>query len=186
MARHAGRRQIGGAARPADRHRSVETARRRGAWSRGMRSQVSTRWRPRVILLTKAITSCGSICAAPSLRARPPPAVTTPGEPRTWRRRCTRFRQSLRSAASSLVGHSLGGNLVLKFMGEGGYGLPVLAAAAISTPLDLAGTCARMMERRNLPYHRHMLRAMKDGGAGRERVADERGAGDHRLSAQRL
>jgi uncharacterized protein len=60
-----------------------------------------------------------------------------------------------------LVGHSLGGNVVLKFMGEGGYGLPVLAAAAISTPLDLARTCARMMERRNLPYHRHMLRAMK-------------------------
>ena len=60
-----------------------------------------------------------------------------------------------------LVGHSLGGNLVLKFMGEGGYGLPVRAAAAISTPLDLAATCARMMEPRNLAYHRHMLRAMK-------------------------
>lgn len=60
-----------------------------------------------------------------------------------------------------LVGHSLGGNLVLKFMGEADYDLPVLAAAAISTPLDLAGSCARMMERRNLPYHRHMLRAMK-------------------------
>ncbi|ARN83583.1 alpha/beta hydrolase [Methylocystis bryophila] len=60
-----------------------------------------------------------------------------------------------------LVGHSLGGNLVLKFMGEAYYDLPVLAAAAISTPLDLAGSCARMMERRNLPYHRHMLRAMK-------------------------
>ena len=60
-----------------------------------------------------------------------------------------------------LVGHSLGGNLVLKFMGEGVYDLPVLGAAAISTPLDLAGTCARMMEPRNLAYHRHMLRAMK-------------------------
>ena len=60
-----------------------------------------------------------------------------------------------------LVGHSLGGNLVLKFMGEGGCDLPVLAAAAISTPLDLAATCARMMEPRNLAYHRHMLRAMK-------------------------
>ncbi|HXY58501.1 MAG TPA: alpha/beta fold hydrolase [Methylocystis sp.] len=60
-----------------------------------------------------------------------------------------------------LVGHSLGGNLVLKFMGEGGYGLPVLAAASVSAPLDLAGTCARMMARRNFAYHRHMLRAMK-------------------------
>ena len=60
-----------------------------------------------------------------------------------------------------LVGHSLGGNLVLKFLGEGEHDLPVLGAAAVSTPLDLAATCARMMERRNLAYHRHMLRAMK-------------------------
>jgi uncharacterized protein len=60
-----------------------------------------------------------------------------------------------------LVGHSLGGNLVLKFMGEGGHDLPVWAAAAVSTPLDLAGTCARMMAPRNFLYHRHMLRAMK-------------------------
>jgi predicted alpha/beta-fold hydrolase len=60
-----------------------------------------------------------------------------------------------------LVGHSLGANLVVKFMGESYYDLPVLGAAAVSTPLDLAGTCARMMEPRNLAYHRHMLRAMK-------------------------
>lgn len=60
-----------------------------------------------------------------------------------------------------LLGHSLGGNLVLKFMGEGGHGLPVLAAAAVSTPIDLAATCARMMTRRNFVYHRYMLDAMK-------------------------
>jgi uncharacterized protein len=60
-----------------------------------------------------------------------------------------------------LFGHSLGGNLVLKFMGEGGHGLPVLASVAVSTPIDLAATCARMMSRRNFPYHRYMLDAMK-------------------------
>src|ERR1700732_4425652 len=60
-----------------------------------------------------------------------------------------------------LLGHSLGGNLVLKFMGEGGHGLPVLAAVAVSTPIDLAATCARMMTRRNFVYHRYMLDAMK-------------------------
>lgn len=60
-----------------------------------------------------------------------------------------------------LLGHSLGGNLVLKFMGEGGHGLPVLAAVAVSTPIDLAATCARMMSRRNFVYHRYMLDAMK-------------------------
>jgi len=60
-----------------------------------------------------------------------------------------------------VLGHSLGGNLVLKFMGEGGHGLPVLAAVAVSTPLDLAATCARMMNPRNFIYQRYMLDAMK-------------------------
>ncbi len=60
-----------------------------------------------------------------------------------------------------LFGHSLGGNLMLKFMGEGGHGLPVLGAVAVSTPIDLAATCARMMATRNFAYHRYMLDAMK-------------------------
>jgi uncharacterized protein len=60
-----------------------------------------------------------------------------------------------------VLGHSLGGNLVLKFMGEGRHGLPVLAAVAVSTPIDLAATCAQMMARRNFVYHHYMLEAMK-------------------------
>jgi predicted alpha/beta-fold hydrolase len=60
-----------------------------------------------------------------------------------------------------LLGHSLGGNLVLKFMGEGGQDLPVLAAVAVSTPIDLAATCARMMTRRNFVYQYYVLDAMK-------------------------
>jgi uncharacterized protein len=60
-----------------------------------------------------------------------------------------------------LLGHSLGGNLVLKFMGEDRHGLLVLAAVAVSTPIDLAATCARMMARRNFVYHCYMLDAMK-------------------------
>ncbi len=60
-----------------------------------------------------------------------------------------------------LIGQSLGGNLVLKFMGEGGHGLPVLGAAAVSAPIDLAATCAKMLHRRNFVYHLSMLAAMK-------------------------
>lgn len=60
-----------------------------------------------------------------------------------------------------LLGYSLGGNLVLKFMGEGGQGLPVLAAIAVSAPIDLSAACAQMMTRRNVLYHRSMLDAMK-------------------------
>ena len=39
-----------------------------------------------------------------------------------------------RPARIILLGYSLGGNLVLKFMGEGGHGVPVLAAIAVSAP----------------------------------------------------
>jgi uncharacterized protein len=60
-----------------------------------------------------------------------------------------------------LVAHSLGGNLVLKFLGEGTGDLPVLGAAVVSTPLDLAETCARMLAPRNVVYHRYLLDAMK-------------------------
>lgn len=60
-----------------------------------------------------------------------------------------------------LAGHSLGGNLVLKFMGEGGHGLPVLAAVSVSAPIDLSATCARMLRPRNFLYQRTMLEAMK-------------------------
>jgi hypothetical protein len=60
-----------------------------------------------------------------------------------------------------LIGYSLGGNLVLKFMGEGRHGLPILAAVAVSAPIDLAAACACMMTPRNFLYHRYMLQAMK-------------------------
>ncbi len=72
----------------------------------------------------------------------------------------------LRGHGVVLLGHSLGGNLVLKFMGEGCHGLPVLAAIAISAPLDLAASCARMLSRRNRVYHAHLL-----GEAKREALA---------------
>jgi predicted alpha/beta-fold hydrolase len=60
-----------------------------------------------------------------------------------------------------LIGNSLGGNLVLKFMGERGHGLPVLAAVAVSAPIDLAATSARLMTWRNVLYQRYVLAAMK-------------------------
>ena len=75
-----------------------------------------------------------------------------------------------------LVGHSLGGNLVLKFLGEGAQGLPVRGGAAVSTPLDLSQTCVRMLAPRNAVYQRYLLSAMKQ-----EALA----AGDALSSAQR-
>lgn len=60
-----------------------------------------------------------------------------------------------------LLGHSLGGNLVLKFLGEPARDIPVLGGAVVSTPLDLSATCVQMMTPRNMTYHRYLLTNMK-------------------------
>ncbi|MGA2637721.1 YheT family hydrolase [Methylocella sp.] len=60
-----------------------------------------------------------------------------------------------------VLGYSLGSNLILKFLGEGGHGLPVLAGIAVSAPIDLAAASARMIARSNFVYQRYMLKAMK-------------------------
>jgi predicted alpha/beta-fold hydrolase len=72
-----------------------------------------------------------------------------------------------------LVGFSLGGNLLLKYLGERGRMAPVLAAASISAPIDLAATQRRMMERRNRLYHDYMLAGMKRDLLGTPEIADE-------------
>ncbi len=60
-----------------------------------------------------------------------------------------------------LVGYSLGGNMLLKFLGEGDGTVPVRAAAAISAPIDLAATSRRFLAPRNALYHRWLLDRMK-------------------------
>ncbi len=60
-----------------------------------------------------------------------------------------------------LVGYSLGGNLLLKFLAEEGRDLPVTAAASVSAPIDLKAAQVRMMEPRNRLYHNYLLKRMK-------------------------
>src|SRR3546814_2621976 len=62
-----------------------------------------------------------------------------------------------------LVGFSLGGNLLLKYLGEHGRRAPVRAAASVSAPIDLAAAQRRIMARRNRAYHDHVLAGMRDG-----------------------
>ncbi len=60
-----------------------------------------------------------------------------------------------------LVGYSLGGNMLLKFLAEYGRDLPILAAASVSAPIDLSAASQRFLALRNRPYHRHLLATMK-------------------------
>lgn len=59
------------------------------------------------------------------------------------------------------VGYSLGGNMLLKYLGEEGGGAAVLAACAVSAPIDLASSSRRIHAARNRPYHGYLLRRMK-------------------------
>lgn len=71
-----------------------------------------------------------------------------------------------------LVGFSLGGNVLLKLLGEGVDG--VLAAASVSAPIDLAAASASMLKLRNRIYHSYLLRRVKvDALEGQAAVTTE-------------
>lgn len=76
------------------------------------------------------------------------------------------------------VGYSLGGAMLLKYLGEEGRAAPLLAAASVSAPIDLAITCRYMMRPRNRLYHRYILDQMKVEATGEGAVvsAAERAA----------
>lgn len=61
-----------------------------------------------------------------------------------------------------MAGFSLGGNALLKMLGEGQFPIPVKAAASISAPIDLAATSRAFMLPRNRVYHSWLLRRMKE------------------------
>lgn len=62
----------------------------------------------------------------------------------------------------ALVGFSLGGNITLKYLGEAPPHPAVRAAAAISTPVDLASSaCALDEKRENRLYQRRFLRSLR-------------------------
>ena len=76
------------------------------------------------------------------------------------------------------VGYSLGGAMLLKYLGEEGAATPLKAAASVSAPIDLAVTCRHMMRPRNWLYHHLLLSNMKveATGEGARLTADERAA----------
>jgi hypothetical protein len=59
------------------------------------------------------------------------------------------------------IGFSLGGNLLLKALGEWGATAPLAAAVSVSASIDLAASCRRIMSARNSPYHRYLLRKLQ-------------------------
>ncbi len=64
------------------------------------------------------------------------------------------------------IGYSLGGAMLLKYLGEEGSFSVLRAAATICAPVDLLGTCKHTMKPRNWLYHRYMLRSIKAEATG--------------------
>lgn len=60
-----------------------------------------------------------------------------------------------------VIGFSLGGNVLLKFLGEAGRAASIRAAASISAPIDLALTAARMLRWRNRFYQNYVLKDLR-------------------------
>ncbi len=67
----------------------------------------------------------------------------------------------LKSNGIFVVGVSLGGNVVLKYLSENEGLDNVLGAATICAPIDLKAAQQRIMAPRNAVYHWHLLRSMK-------------------------
>jgi uncharacterized protein len=72
----------------------------------------------------------------------------------------------LTSDGIAVVGYSLGGAMLLKYLGEEGSTAPLVAAASVSAPIDLAATCRSMLRPRNVLYHRYLLGQMKREATG--------------------
>jgi hypothetical protein len=85
---------------------------------------------------------------------------------------------SLTTQGIVAIGYSLGGNLLLKYLGETGAASRFRAAVSVSAPLDLVATSRRMMRPRNRVYERYLLSAMKRESVapGAELTAEERRA----------
>jgi hypothetical protein len=59
------------------------------------------------------------------------------------------------------AGYSLGGNVLLKYLGESGADTPLLAAAAVSVPLNLHTSSKALSKGFSIFYQRFLLRRMK-------------------------
>ena len=73
-----------------------------------------------------------------------------------------------------LVGYSLGGNLLLKYLGEAGRRAIVRGAVSISAPIDLDAARRSIMRPRNRLYHRHIVAGLKLESESLELTAAQR------------
>lgn len=64
-------------------------------------------------------------------------------------------------AAIALIGFSMGGSLILKYLGERGQAAPIAASVSFSVPFDLADCAGQLHRRRNTFYLHRFLRGFR-------------------------
>ncbi len=74
-----------------------------------------------------------------------------------FRRVVAEFPSRLAENGLAAVGFSLGGNMLLKYLGEEGTATPFDVAVSISAPIDLALATQRISAPRNWLYHRWLV-----------------------------
>ena len=72
-----------------------------------------------------------------------------------------RLDESLVKWGVVLVGYSLGGNVLLNWLGQAEGHPSVLGAATVSAPIQPAQACERILQRRNALYHHFLIQRMK-------------------------
>ena len=88
------------------------------------------------------------------------------GRTADFRRVLSQIPDELTRNGMVAIGYSLGGAMLLKYLGEEGSFSPLRAAASICAPIDLLNTCRHMLKPRNWVYHRYMLRCIKAEAMG--------------------
>ena len=83
------------------------------------------------------------------------------GRTADFRRVLSQLPDDLTDNGIAVVGYSMGGAMLLKYLGEEGSFSPLRAAATICAPLDLKRTCEHMQRPRNWLYHNYILADIK-------------------------
>jgi len=64
-------------------------------------------------------------------------------------------------APGAIIGYSLGGNVLLKWLGELGVACPLATAVAVSVPFDLAACATRLDQGASRMYQRRLVRSLQ-------------------------
>ena len=105
------------------------------------------------------------------------------GRTADFRRVLSQLPDDLTDNGVAVVGYSMGGAMLLKYLGEEGSFSPLRAAATICAPLDLKRTCEHMQRPRNWLYHNYLLADIKKETLAEGGELSARGA--RRSSARR-